>query len=428
MSLTRRGFVGGLVGGVLAGGNATRLAGAEPEVSAPPSDDEAFWSSLRKEFTIPADEVFCNTATLGAMPTRVLNTVTRSMTDLSRTLAHWDYRPEHPAWFSGYEPFEDVRGPLAQLLGCAVDELALCQNATMGMNFIANGIDLAPGDEIVQTDQEHPGGRCGWELKAKRCGAVWKTVPLPTPPNDPAEIVRRFQEAISRKTRILAIPHQTSMLGLVMPVKELITLARDKGHPRIFVVLDGAQSVGQLDVNLESLDCDAYFLSPHKWLLAPPGNGGLYVRKTRQEEIWTTLASTEWANHEKGAFRLMQFGTGNRSLLDGLKEAVLFRQEIGQSRVARRILFLATRLRAGLSEIPGVSILSSVHEGLCAGITTYKIRSLTGPATMDRFWEFKYRVRSMGDKDGVRHSLHIYNSIEDVDKGLEIVRKLAREA
>jgi len=422
VAVTRRAFVGALAGG------AALAARAPRGQSAAAPDEEAFWAELRREFLIPEDEVFCNTATLGAMPRRVLETVTRSMTELEQTLAHWDYKPEHPEWFSGYRPFEDVRTPLARLIGCDVDELALTQNATVGMNLVANGLELERGDEILQTDQEHPGGRCGFEQRAKRHGAVWKAVPIPTPPNDPAEIVTRFREAITPRTRVLAIPHQTSMLGLVLPVEELIALARDQGHPHIFIVLDGAQAVGQIDVDVRRLGCDAYFLSPHKWLLAPPGCGALFVRRERQKELWTTLCSTEWASLDKGAYRFMQVGTGNRSLLEGLKAAAELRLSLGQERVSRRVRTLGERLRAGLQQIEGVQILSSVHPRMAAGITTYRIGARSGPEIMDAFWKRKYRVRSMGDTQGVRHSLHIYNSTRDVDTALEIARDLAQGA
>jgi selenocysteine lyase/cysteine desulfurase len=421
MQVSRRRFTLGLAGSAALG---PALAGA---ASGPhPPADEALWGGLRREFLIPEDEVFGNTATLGAVPRRVLSAVNESFAELQRTLAHWDYRPGGRDWFTGYQPFEDVRAPLATLLGCTVDELALTQNATFGMNFVANGLELEPGDEILQTDQEHPGGRCGFELRAKRHGAVWRSVALPRPPNDPQAIVDLFAAAITPKTRVLAIPHQTSMLGLVLPVEEIVALARRQGHPRLFVALDGAQSVGQIDVDVKRADADAYFLSPHKWLLAPPGCGALYVRRERQKELWTTLASTEWASQDKGAYRFMQSGTGNRSLWEGLKAAAEWRLELGQERVSQRVRFLGERLRAGLQAIPGVEILSSVHPRLAAGITTYRIGRLTGPEIMDAFWKHRYRVRSMGDALGVRHSLHIYNSAADVDRGLEIVRELAR--
>jgi selenocysteine lyase/cysteine desulfurase len=437
MNITRRNFFHFLAGSALAGATAKVFAHPLPTVAKvenlrnvpplpDPSDDESFWLELRKEFLIPENEVFCNTATLGAMPKRVLDIVMNSMKEIEETLAHWDYRAENPDWFAGYRPFEDVRAPLAHIIGCDVSELALTQNATVGMNLIANGIDLKAGDEILQTDQEHVGGKSGWEQRAKRHGAVWKSVQIPSPPNDPDEIIKRFKDAINPKTRVLAIPHQTSMLGLILPVKEIIKIARSHGAPNLFVVLDGAQSVGQIDVNVRDLDCDAYFMSPHKWLLAPPGSGALYIRKSRQEEIWTTLCSGEWASYDKGAYRFMQIGTGNRSLYEGLKAAAEFRLWLGKERVSRRILALGTKLREGLKTIPGVTILSSVHPQMAAGITTYTLEGWTGPKMMDAFWERKYRVRSMGDTNGVRHSLHIYNSMKDVDTGLNIVSDLAR--
>jgi isopenicillin-N epimerase len=430
MELTRRGFVQTVAGTIFAGAAARVFAGQldadeKARILPTPSDDEAFWIEMRKEFLIPEDEVFCNSATLGAMPRRVLDVVQESMAEIERTVAHWDYRPEHPDWFAGYRPFDDVRAPLARLIGCSIDELALTQNATFGISYVANGVDLQPGDEILQTDQEHIGGKGGWEMRAKRHGAMWKSVAIPMPPNDPAEIIRRFKEAINPKTKVLAIPHQTSMLGLVLPLKELIRLGRRQGHPNIFIFIDGAQSVGQIDVNVAELDCDAYAMSPHKWLLAPPGSGALYIKKSRQNEVWTTIASGAWSEYDKGMYRFMQVGTGNRSIYDGLKAAVEFRHWIGQERVSRRIQALASRLRAGLQQIKGVEIISSVHPALAAGITTYRVAGMTGPQVMDAFWKRKYRVRSMGDENGVRHSLHIYNTMKDVDTALNIVSDLA---
>ena len=430
-AVNRRGFIRTVAGGALGGmmlysfPNESRAQrGATDEVV--PSDDEQFWKGLRKEFLIPASETFCNTATLGAMPRRVLDVVTSSMRETEETLAQWDYRPEHPDWFAGYRPFEDVRDPLARLINCDVHELALAQNATASLNYVGQGIDLKPGDEIVQTDQEHIGAKSTWEQRARRHGAVLRNVAIEIPPNDPQRIIDDFDKVIGPRTRVLALPHQTSMLGLILPVKEIIAIARAKGHPKLFVVLDGAQSVGQINIDVKALDCDAYGFSPHKWLLAPPGCGALYIRRSRQEEIWTTLCSGEWANYEKGAYRFMQIGTGNRALYDGLKVAAEFRLWLGQERVTRRIKALGDALRDGLQKIPGVVIKSSIHPAMAAGMTTYSVPGMTGPELMDAFWEKKYRVRSMGPDVGVRHSLHIYNSMRDVERALDIVSALVK--
>jgi selenocysteine lyase/cysteine desulfurase len=387
----------------------------------PANDDPNYWRWIRQQFLIPPDEAFFNTGTLGACPRQVLGAVTNHMRQIEETLAHWDYKPEHPDWFSGYRPQVELREKLARVIHATAEEVALTQNATMGMNFIAHGLTLEPGDEILSTDQEHPGGRCGWEMRMKRQGVVWKAVPLPIPPTNPAAIVRDFAQAITPRTKVMAIPHITSKYGIVMPVRQLCQLARERG---IVTVVDGAQAVGQLHVNVKEIGCDAYFSSPHKWLLAPPGNGFLYIRKEKLDEVWTTLASSEWDNHKDGAYRLMQYGTGNLSLLVGLEAAIDFHLRIGPDRVEQRIVGLANRLREGLQKIKGATIFSPVHSELAGAMVTYGVDGLTGTQLQDELWNRKkLRPRSVGE--GVRTSVHIYNSPEEIDAMLEIVRALA---
>lgn len=394
--------------------------------SPPPTLPEAgaqFWSELQKQFPQTAGEVFFNNATIGAMPLPVVRRVVERTEELNRTVARWDYKPDTAVWFTGYYPENEVRKKLAAILHCAIDELALTQNATMGMNEIAMGLDLQAGEEIVQTNQEHPGGQCGWLVREKRDGLVLKKVEIPIPPNDPGELIQRFKDAISPKTRVLAIPHITSMLGLVMPVKEIVGLYREQG---IFTVIDGAQAVGQIHVDVQDIGCDAYFSSPHKWLLAPAGNGCLYVRKEIAGKIWTVLASSQWANEEDPGFRLQQRGTGNLPLLDGLAAAADFFQSVGPDRWISRIKELGDRLRAGLQQIEGVEIFSSTHPELAAGMTTYRAGGWHGTKMQDFFWEKKrMRPRSMGEQYGVRHSVHIYHSEAEIDAALDVVREIS---
>lgn len=428
--LTRRNFFSTLAASALLPGmqQIARAAGSRghPRAWAVGPDNpqgEAYWRVLRKEFLIPEDEVFCNTATLGASPRVVVERVTRHIEEIERTLAHWDYRPEHPDWFSGYRPEVPLREKLGKLIHASADEIALIQNATVGMNFVAAGLTLNPGDEIVSTDQEHPGGRCGWEMRVRRSGIVWTPVAIPIPPKDPEELVRRIESALTPKTRVLAVPHITSLYGIVMPVQRLCEIARSRG---IFSVVDGAQAVGQIPVDVRALGCDAYFSSPHKWLLAPKGCGFLYVRKERLGELWGTLAGSEWSSYDKGAYRLMQFGTGNLSLLRGMDAALDFNQQVGQERISERILSLGRQLRSGLQQIKGVTIHTPLHPELSAAMTTYRINNVPGPKVMDELWERRrIRVRSVGDNTGVRHSLHLYNFPEEIESALEIIRTLA---
>ena len=180
-------------------------------------------------------------------------------------------------------------------------------------------------------------------------------------------------------------------------------------------------------VDVKAIGCDAYATSPHKWLLAPPGNGVLYVRAEREKEVWTTLASQAWNNHSPndGSFRLMQFGTGNQALPVGLDAAVDFHQRIGTEKIEKRVVGLADRLRAGLQKIKGAKIYSPVNPALAGAMVTYGLTKVNGGQLQDELWNRrKIRVRAQG-QDAVRQSTHIYNSPAEIDASLEIVKALA---
>ena len=389
----------------------------------PAAADPKFWRWVRDQLDVPRDEAYFNTGTLAAVPRPIMDAVTAHMREIERTIAHYDYRPENPEYFAGYRKQEELRARVAPLFNASGPEIALLQNATMGTNFVANGLDLQPGDEVLMTDQEHIGNRGPWELREKRHGIVIKKLPIGTPPSDPDAVVRVFADAITPRTRVIDVPHITSKLGIVLPVARIVELARGKN---IFVLVDGAQAIGQRPIDVKAIGCDAYTTSPHKWLLAPPGNGLLYVRAERQKELWATLASGNWNDYEEkdGVFRLMQYGTGNLSLLVGLDAAIDFHQHIGTERIEQRVMELSNRLRDGLRKIDRARIFSPTHPEMTCGIVTWGIDGVSGPNLMDALWNRrKIRVRSV-DATMVRQSTHIYNGPEEIDATLAIARSL----
>ncbi len=392
----------------------------------PDESDPAFWHRLRDQFYIMPGEAYFNAATLGATPRPVLERVIEDMRTVETMITRWDYTPKTEDLISGYSPALSVREKLGRLLNAEARDLALTQNSTMGMNFIAQGIRLKAGDEVILTDHEHPGGICGWQERAKKDGIVVKQVPIPTPANDPQQLVDLFAAAMTSRTRVLAFAHILFSSGVVMPAKQLTQLAHEHG---CLCVIDGAQAVGQVKVDLQDLGCDAYFSSPHKWLLAPPGNGILYIRHDRQNEFWTTLCSQAWDDETEGMFRFMQYGTGNRSLLVGLEAALDFHFRLGSERVLQRMRSLADRLRWGLQQIPGAQIRSPVHPELAGAVVVHRVQGVPADKLEEQLWvRERIRVRSQGDQNGVRQSCHIYNNEAEIDATLEVVRALAAQA
>ncbi len=386
-------------------------------------DSEDYWKMVRKQFPLKEGQTYFNNGTMGPTSGYAMNAMIEHLTHWGAHSAEIDYKNgSGPALLTGYFPYDELRTKIGKIINCDFKELSLTQNATFGMNYVGMGLDLEPGDELLNTDQEHGGGFGAWQLLAKRKKCIYKQAKLPIPANDPQAIFDAIFAEVTNKTRVIAIPHIVSVYGIVMPVKEICTEARKRG---IFTVLDGAQCVGQVKVDVKDIGCDAYYSSLHKWMLAPAGSGILYVNEDVAPKIWATLASYNWDNQEDHGFRLMQNGTGNPAVLAGLNAAVDFYNSIGEDRWIGRIKELGDHLRAGLQAFDHVKVHSSIHQEMCAGITTYTVDGIDGPGLQKTMWEQeRLQPRSVG-KELLRHSVHIYNSKAEIDKALRVIEGLA---
>jgi isopenicillin-N epimerase len=192
--------------------------------------------------------------------------------------------------------------------------------------------------------------------------------------------------------------------------------------------VDGAQAVGQIQVDVKAMGCDAYVASPHKWMLAPKGTGFMYLRRDVQDRFWTTLASYQWDNHADGAFRFMQYGTGSVPVVEGFTTALRFIEKIGMPRIERWDAALTKRLREGLAGIPKARTASPADPRLGAAITTFRVDGVKAKALQDALWARRVRVRAQSDERGVRLSAHLYVAPADVDAVLDVTREVAARA
>jgi selenocysteine lyase/cysteine desulfurase len=370
------------------------------------TDPDRYWAELRRQWLLAADRINLNCGSVGCTPLPVL----RGMID--HLLAAEAFRePDYP-WF-GYEEnrtLRELRDALAVFLHCRRDELALVRNATEGNNVVCNGLDLKAGDEVLLTDQEHPGGRCCWEQKAIRFGVKLNFVALPKPPASTDEIVERFAKALTPRTRILVFSHITTVTGLVLPVKEICHVARKRG---ILTHVDGAHAIGQIPLDLHDLGCDFYASSPHKWLLAPKGTGTLYIREELLERLWVNIASADWRNYERKAYRFSNFGTSNLSVMVGLKAALDFFQTIGPARIYSRIHHLAGRVREHILSYPRLKLANASADSFYAGLVSFE------PAQGDLkrvVAECAARnIRIAGGPERIRVATHIFTQPTDLN-------------
>ncbi len=328
------------------------------------ADPERYWSELRRQWLLAADRINLNCGALGCTPLPVL----RAMID--HLLYAESFREPDNPWF-GYDEnahIRSTRDALAAFLHCKRDELALTRNCTEGNNIVCNGLDLKAGDEVLLTDQEHPGGRNPWEQKEARFGVKLNFVKLPRPPDSAEEIVKLFETALTPRTRILVFSHITWETGLVLPVKEICALARKHG---ILTHIDGAHGIGQVPVDLHDLGCDFYATNGHKWLMAPKGSGALFIREEHLERLWAHTVTEQWRNYKLKAYRFSSLGTSNLSVIVSVKAALDFFHAIGPERIYARIHEMGRKVRDRLRKDARVRLLNASADRFHAGLVSF---------------------------------------------------------
>lgn len=376
-------------------------------------DDEAFWAFVKDQFLIPRDRIYLNNGTLGPSPAVVVDAVAEHARRVASTY------PPGVDW-------DDLKGSVGAFLGAEPEGLVFPRNTTEAMSFVAQGLDLEPGEEILTSDHEHIGGLCPWQLVSRRGGLNLRTFSLPVPPRSSEELLEVIKGAISPNTRVLSLSHVTFTTGALLPVEEVARTCRERG---IIFVVDGAHPPGMLALDLSSWRPDFYASSPHKWLLAPQGSGLLYLDGEWRTRLWPTLASGGWDDLELGAQRLNHFGTFDESRMAGLIAAVEFLNTLGMARVEARIRYLRGRLEEALRAMPGVEVKSPAQEDLCSGMVSFAMQGVDSLALqrhLARVAAVRTRVISEYDYGWMRLSTHVYNLPGELDRVVELLEDVWR--
>jgi isopenicillin-N epimerase len=382
-------------------------------------NEDAYWAEMRKQFLIPEDEIYLNNGTVGSSPAPVLRAIFDGYSTTEKMNA--DDPEDYPIW--GYAAWNEFRDPLAEFVGCHRDEIALLRNATEANSYIANGLDMKPGDEVLMTDQEHPGGEHPFNLKAKRYGIVVKRVTLPRPVKDTAQVLNLFNDAITPRTRVIFFSHITTFSGVVLPAKELCALAHSKG---ILSAVDGAHVTGMMRLNIRDIGCDMYSSSPHKWLQAPKGSGFLYVRDEVIDRLWNTIVTEGWEDTKIRAERFQRIGSSNVPALWGLRAAIKLANDIGLDRIERRHRHLADYILDEMKK-RGAESWTSPDPALRCAVVSVNVPPVPRMDLENWLWKtHKIRIRG-GDPNKLRLSTPYYLQKKDIDRFLEKFDEYKRE-
>jgi L-cysteine/cystine lyase len=371
------------------------------------------------------DTVYLNTGTCGPLPTISFEAMQEELrTDLTKARINASHFPKIG------ESRAAVREAVAAAVKAAPGEIAITASTTDGMYVAIMGYRWQPGDELLLTNIEHPGGMVPSFLVKRRFGVRVKVVDLGLGGGDPADIVKAFEQAITPRTRMIVLSHVSYTTGAKLPLKEIVDLAH--AHD-VLVVADAAQSYGSLNLDLPAIGVDAYACSGQKWMCGPDGTGALYVRSSSVGDFEQTFVSggtiRESMDYYGGsvapAFGAARFDTAGRNVALLIGQAVSTRwigQDLGMDWVEERINQIAGYTHQRLSELSGVSIVTP-REAL-AGLIAFNVDGITGPDLTKRMADeynvtIRFVTKYINNPDAARVSLGFFNIEEDVDRFID---------
>ena len=326
--------------------------------------------------------------------------------------------------------YEATRSKVAQSLNAHPDEIVLGENATIGINIVANGVNWQSGDNIILSTHEHPGNRIPWYNLIRRYGVELRFLTIS---NDPAEMLAELPRLIDKRTRMISLSHVSRRTGLRLPAREMTEIAHAHDVPILF---DGAQSYGAIPVDVVDIGCDFYVFSGHKYIMAPQGTGGCYVRRDRIE--W--LQPSWIGSHSQKDFDLIgglnlldeakrfEFGTRNLADQAGFGKALDIWQEIGWDNVYNAIAAYTDRLKTALQSVPTLVLETPIPYELSSGIVTFSLPGYTTTGLSASLMEHERVLASALEHDTsmVRISTHVFNTDEEITRliaGIERIRR-----
>lgn len=319
---------------------------------------------------------------------------------------------------------QTVREQLGKLIGCKEEEIALVANATVGLQTTILGLPLEPGDEIVIPENEYPRAMTAVEQRVARDGAVAKKVSMSPLEFETEAVVRRFESALTSKTRLVVMSRMSYLNGQILPVKEVAQLCAERKIP---LVCDAAQSIGILPDTLESLGNPIYLACGHKWLMGPPGTGLLIVKKPWLEKIWP-LHSADIALRSSPR-KFEQQGTRSIPALLSLLSALELHNRIGLEAKSARIQYLRETIAGHILELKGAQMVGSLNPATHHGMVTFKFESKPSREVVEKLMSaHKIHVvaANRGQFDGVRISPNVFTSPAEIKRLVDAISTILR--
>jgi len=378
------------------------------------------------QWTFPEGVTFLNHGSFGPTPRSVLEVRERLLREQASNPMDFFLRKLEPL-------LEDAAEQMGRLVGCSGDNLIFVPNATAGMNIVAENVALAAGDEVLLTDHEYGAVVRIWGQACQQVGAKTVLARLPLPLDSKEELLDSLFEKVTPRTRLLVVSHITSPTAILFPVREICERARQQG---LMVAIDGPHALGMVEIDLNSIPCDFYAVSGHKWLSGPYGSGFLYVRSRHKQGLRPNVIS--WGRSVAGRAPSWKDefhwpGTFDPTPYLALPAALDLLKQYGLPRFRAETHTLCRLARQQLLTIPGSAALSTDSMDWYGSMVTVEL-----PVRDDRtnlvqshplqkwLWEqhqIEVPIVRWREKTHIRTSCHLYNRISQYEKLVAAVQE-----
>lgn len=372
---------------------------------------------------VPAalSHTYLNTGTLGPTPTSVLAATT------AQELEWEEVGPGHVPFYLGAR--EEARKFARRLeQNFPGGTVSLTENNSAGILKVLWGIDFHPGDEIITTDQEHGAVLYAISAVARRFGLRIKVASL----GHETGIVRAVKELLTPKTRLVILSHVSHVTGWELPVS---AIAEEIGRfPRCRYLVDGAQALGNIVVDPSTTGADFYVFCGHKWMMAPAGWAGLWVRKGRLPDLFTA-----WA--EEGPMHVdtlterpfdpdveygtaLEFGTRSWPRVIGWALTWDYYEEEGFLHQATYQRGLAEQARSRLQAIPDLALLQPPDPMMKNTALMTVISNSRGSSIAEQLWQKHVYVKPVPEQNAMRIAWALFNTEEDLEALVSAIDRL----
>ena len=392
------------------------------------------FAEIKTDFPILKDIIYMDSASTSLTPEPVLNAVLKYYREYNANVGRGVHRLSQVA----SQKYKDAHRKVADFISSNEEEVIFTKNTTEAINMVASGLRWKTGDKVVTTLLEHHSNFLPW-LRLKSFGVALDIV---KPDKNGKFNVSDFEEMIDDKTRLVAVTHVSNVLGTITPIEEISAICKKKNA---LLLVDGAQSVPHIHVDVRKLGCNFFCFSGHK-MLGPTGTGILWMKKDFLDRLEPLSFGGGMINDvslngyelAKG-YERFEGGTPNIAGVIGFGRAIDYLKKIGMDKIKDHEAKLTERLLEGLLKIRRVEVYGPLNFKERIGVVYFNIKDLNPhdvALMLDEASSIMVRsghhccmplVKYLGLKEGaVRVSLYLYNTEEEIDTFLETINEIAK--